>query len=164
MVVIGIDPGYSRTGFAVVRKNGNRFSVLDFGVILPEKSLTVSERAMLIFKKIDELCKLYKPSSASIEELFFVKNVKSGIKVGQMRGVDILAFALNSVPVYEYTPKEIKMAVTGSGAATKEQVVKVVSILTGVKEGLHHFDAYDAVAAAICHINSVRMSKYDSIR
>lgn len=157
MKVIGIDPGFNKTGFGIVEQNGSKLTVCEFGVIRPDTDAPLEQKLSCVFKEIQRLCELYKPDMASIEELFFVNNVRSGIKVGEMRGVLVLACALAGIPVYHYTPKQIKQAVTGTGAADKEQVARMVQILTGAEVRKIPLDAYDALAAAVCHLNSWKM-------
>ncbi|HPE20528.1 MAG TPA: crossover junction endodeoxyribonuclease RuvC [Candidatus Mcinerneyibacteriales bacterium] len=153
MLVFGIDPGVNNTGFALVEKSGSRFRVHQFGVIRPEKELKDEEKILHVHEAVSKLCALYHPEEAAVEELFFAKNARSAIAVGQVRGGVLLAFAQHGIPVFGYSPKEIKMALVGTGTALKEQVSRMVALLTGVKEKEHPYDAYDAVAAAICHMN-----------
>ena len=160
MLVFGIDPGVNNTGFALVEKNGSRFRVFQFGVITPDKGLKDEEKILHVHETVSRLCGLYQPEEAAVEELFFAKNARSAIAVGQVRGGVLLAFAQYGIPVFGYSPKEIKMALVGTGTALKEQVSKMVSLLTGVPEKEHPFDAYDAVAAAICHMNKRTMTRF----
>ncbi len=157
MKVIGIDPGFNKTGFGIVEQVGSKLSVCEFGVIRPEIECSLEEKLSFVFKEVQRLCEVHKPEMASVEELFFVNNVRSGIKVGEMRGVLVLACTLADIPVYHYTPKQIKQALTGTGAAEKEQVARMVQILTGAEKRKIPLDAYDALAAAVCHIHSWRM-------
>ncbi len=157
MKVIGIDPGFNKTGFGIAEQLGSRLSVVEFGVIRTEEAPTLEAKLLTVFNTVKNLCELHKPDMASIEELFFVNNIRSGIKVGEMRGVLVVVFALAGIPVYHYTPKQIKQALTGTGTAGKEQVARMVQILTGAEKRDIPLDAYDALAAAVCHINSYRM-------
>lgn len=164
MKVLGIDPGVNKTGFGIVEKKGSKLKVLDIGIIQPAKNNKIDKKIFYLHKKLTKICDLYEPEECSIEELFFVKNVKSGIKVGQMRGVAILTMAQKKIPVFNYTPTKIKLAVVGNGNAKKEQVKEMVKLLTGFKtEKKLTYDAYDAVAAAICHLNNRRIKQYDSL-
>jgi crossover junction endodeoxyribonuclease RuvC len=160
MLVFGIDPGVNNTGFALVEKSGSRFRVHQFGVIKLEKTLKDEEKILCVYNEVSRLCELYVPEEAAVEELFFAKNARSALAVGQVRGGVLLAFARHQIPVFGYSPKEIKMALVGTGTAQKEQVSRMVALLTGVKEKEHLFDAYDAVAAAICHMNKQTTLRY----
>ena len=160
MVTLGIDPGVSKTGFAVVEKCGSRFNILEFGVIKPGKELPLAQKLMTIHSKVDDLCSRYNPEDAAVEDIFFARNARSAIMVSHARGVVLYTLAANSINIYGYSPKEIKLAVVGTGTAEKQQVSRMVSILTGIKEKIHPFDAYDAAAAAICHFNKQSGGRY----
>ncbi len=164
MIVIGIDPGLVNTGFAAVEQKGSRFAVLDFGVICPAAELPLERKLLEVFEKIDALCVKHKPLHAAVEEIFFSRNAGSALMVGQSRGAALLALARNGVRVFGYSPKEIKLALVGTGTAEKRQVSKMVSLLTGIREKQYTYDAYDAVAAAICHCNKYGSGVcYDSL-
>jgi crossover junction endodeoxyribonuclease RuvC len=162
MKVIGIDPGLNKTGFCVIQEKGSKYKIIDIGVIKPEKNQKIENKINYLYKKLNEISNKYKPDEAAVEELFFVKNVKSGIKVGQMRGVALLVFSQKKIKVFNYTPTKIKLAVVGNGNAKKHQVKEMVKILTGIKNDNYEYDAYDAAAVGICHLNN-KVDRYDSI-
>ncbi len=155
-VILGIDPGFGRCGWGVVEILGNRLHSLGCGVIETPAGHPLPERLMMLYAELEKVIKAYSPREAGVEQLFFSKNVKTGIDVGQARGVIVLACAQAGIQVAEYKPVEIKMAVTGYGAATKVQVQKMVETLLNVKGLSVLDDAYDALAVAVCHAHSRR--------
>ena len=158
MLVIGIDPGTATTGYGLVREMADgSLSVLDFGVIQTPAELPMSERLLLLHQQLHHLLFLHRPQSGAVEKLFFQKNVRTALTVGQARGVALLAMAEASLEVSEYTPLEIKQAVAGYGSAEKSQVQQMVQILLQLPTIPHPDDAADALAVAICHIHSYRV-------
>ena len=165
MLVLGIDPGTATTGYGLVRQteDGSLLQV-DHGVILTPAKMPMPERLVLLYDKLQEIILLHRPDSSAVEELFFSRNVKTAISVGQGRGVVLLALAQAGLPVAEYAPNEIKIAVSGYGGADKHQVQEMVKMLLGLAEAPKPDDAADALAVAICHIHSARMnSLYDQL-
>ncbi|MEN8240578.1 MAG: crossover junction endodeoxyribonuclease RuvC [Chloroflexota bacterium] len=163
MLVLGIDPGTATTGYGLVRQteDGSLLHV-DHGVILTPAKMPMPERLVSLFDKLQEIVLLHRPDSSAVEELFFSRNVKTAISVGQGRGVVLLTLAQAGLPVAEYAPNEIKIAVSGYGGADKRQVQEMVKMLLGLAEAPRPDDAADALAVAICHIHSERMnSLYD---
>jgi crossover junction endodeoxyribonuclease RuvC len=158
MLVIGIDPGTAITGYGLVRESeqGN-LSVEDFGVIQTSSDLAMPERLLQLHEKLQEIIVLHRPQSGAVEKLFFQRNVRTAISVGQARGVALLTLAEAQVPVAEYTPMEIKQAVVGYGGADKNQVQQMVRALLGMPEIPRPDDAADALAVAICHLHSAQM-------
>lgn len=162
MVILGIDPGIATTGWGVVEKgqkarlNGKDLVMLDYGCVITEPKIPVTERLVFLYKGISELLREYKPDAFVVEELFFNTNVTTGITVGQARGVILLAAAHFGIPYYEYTPLQVKMALTGYGRAQKEQMQKMVQMIFGLKELPRPDDAADALAIAYCHGVSMR--------
>lgn len=158
MLVIGIDPGTAITGYGLVRESeqGN-LSVEDFGVIQTSSDLAMPERLLQLYEKLQEIIVLHRPQSGAVEKLFFQRNVRTAISVGQARGVALLTLAEAQVPVAEYTPMEIKQAVAGYGGADKNQVQQMVRALLGMPEIPRPDDAADALAVAICHLHSAQM-------
>ena len=160
MLVVGIDPGTATTGYGFVREAANGdLEVVDFGVILTPAGLEPEKRLLQLYNKLNELLLLHQPSDSAVEKLFFQRNVTTAIAVGQARGVALLALAANSVHVGEYTPMEIKQAVVGYGGADKNQVQQMVKALLGLEKIPKPDDAADALAVAICHIHSNRLSR-----
>lgn len=151
MVILGIDPGVATVGFGVIRAEGSKNELIRCGAVTTEAGLRLSVRLAQIYKDITELIKMFSPDAISIEELFFNTNLKTGISVAHGRGVIILAGENSGVPMYEYTPLQVKQAVTGYGRAEKKQVMEMVRRLLGMKEAARPDDASDALALAICH-------------
>lgn len=155
MLVIGIDPGTASTGYGVVRqKRGGEIEAVDFGVISTTPNQPMPQRLRNLFLELRELLAKHQPESSAVETLFFQRNVKTAISVGQARGIVLLALAEAGVSVDEYTPKEIKQAIIGYGGADKRQVQDMVKTLLGLSERPHPDDAADALAIAICHLHS----------
>ena len=155
MLVIGIDPGTATTGFGLVRENENgNLESVDYGVIETSSKLPISERLTIIYRKLIEIVNLHQPESGAVEKLYFQRNVRTAISVGQGRGVAMLALAESGVDVVEYTPLEIKQAVSGYGRADKNQIQQMVRVLLELKDIPRPDDAADALAVAICHIHS----------
>jgi len=150
-VVLGIDPGLARMGYGVVVQEGGRMTAGEYGTLTTEAHTALEKRLVVLFEKLGRVLKKVKPEVVAMEELFFTRNVKTGIAVGQARGVALLACGLAGVPVYEYRPMEIKQAVAGHGNADKEQVQRMVKLLLGLKEVPKPDDTADALAIAITH-------------
>lgn len=151
MVVMGIDPGLASTGFGVVRAAGGSLSALDGGVIDAPAALEPAERLARIHAALSELIAWHEPSAVALEDLYFGRNVRSAIGVGQARGVAMLAAAERGVPCFDYTPQAVKMAVCGSGSAAKKQVQRMVGALLNLPAPPASDHAADALAVAICH-------------
>jgi crossover junction endodeoxyribonuclease RuvC len=150
-VVIGIDPGAANLGFGVVRVEGNRMVALDGGVVETAAELPMERRLQRIHGSLAELIAWHEPGAMAIEEVFFGKNVRTAMSVGQASGAAMLAAAQSDVPCFAYTPQAIKMAVCGSGAAGKRQVQRMVGTLLGLPEPPTPDHAADGLAVAICH-------------
>lgn len=155
MIILGIDPGIALVGYSIVEFIGNRYRALEYGCITTDASLSCPERLQIIYRELTDIIEKYKPDDFAIEELFFNKNVKTAITVGQARGVQILAGINSGLPIYEYTPLQIKQAVTGYGRADKRQVQEMVKLLLNLKEIPKPDDAADALAVALCHGSSI---------
>lgn len=151
MIILGIDPGIAIVGYGIIECSGNHYKVLDYGCITTDSKLLFPDRLKIVYDSLIDVIDKYKPDEFAIEELFFNKNVKTAIKVGQARGVEILAAINKGLPIYEYTPLQIKQAVVGYGRAEKHQVQEMVKILLNLKEIPKPDDAADALAIAICH-------------
>lgn len=151
MIILGIDPGIAIVGYSVVECKGNKFKPLEYGCITTKSNELFPDRIKTIYSRLIEIIDKYKPDDLAIEELFFNKNVKTAIKVGQARGVEILAAANMGLGIYEYTPLQIKQAVVGYGRADKKQVQEMVKIILNLKEVPKPDDVADALAVAICH-------------
>jgi len=154
MIILGVDPGYAITGYGIVKYEGNKFSVIDYGAIVTGSKMKFSNRLFEIHKKLNELIIKYDIDFLSVEELFFNTNTKTAIKVGHARGVILLSGAINNLKVYEYTPLQVKQAVCGYGRADKRQVQQMVKVLLNLKEIPKPDDVADALAVAICQAHS----------
>ena len=157
MIILGIDPGTAITGFGVLKKIGkHELKLIDYGCIKTPSDLSTAERLALLNKELSSLLKKQKPDIAAIEDIFFFKNLKTAIKVSQARGVILFTIAQTKIPIYEYTPLQIKQAVACYGRAEKSQVQKMVKRLLNLKEIPKPDDASDALATAICCANTIR--------
>ena len=149
-IIIGIDPGYAITGYGIIEKCGNRLRVIDYGVVSTKATMPFPERLLAINSKIRYLLEFYKPDLMAVEELFLGQNKTTAIGTAQARGVVIVEAARANIPVYEFTPGQIKLAVTGYGKADKNQVSQMVKSLLGLTEIPKPDDACDGLAVAIC--------------
>jgi len=158
MVVVGIDPGIATTGYGFVCETSHgALEVVEYGVIRTSAELPHEKRLLQLFQRLRELVILHQPESGAVEKLFFQRNVKTAITVGQGRGVVLLALAQADVAVAEYTPLEVKQAVAGYGGADKRQIQEMVRVLLDLEEIPKPDDAADALAVAICHLHSAKM-------
>jgi crossover junction endodeoxyribonuclease RuvC len=151
VLVMGIDPGVASTGFGVVRLAGGRMSAVDAGVIEAPPTESLEIRLAQIHGELEQLVGWHEPAAVALEDLYFGKNVRSAIAVGQARGVAMLAAARHGVPCFDYTPQAVKMSVCGTGAAGKQQVQQMVGSLLGLPRPPESDHAADALAVAICH-------------
>jgi crossover junction endodeoxyribonuclease RuvC len=151
MVILGIDPGFARAGWAVLEVQSSKFKVQKCGCIETSKETASQERLVDVYRQVCALIKKYKPDVLAIEELFFTNNAKTAFKVGEARGVIILAGAIQKIPVFSYTPLQIKIAVTGYGQADKTQVGRMVKVILKLKESPKLDDTVDAIAVALTH-------------
>jgi crossover junction endodeoxyribonuclease RuvC len=158
MRVLGIDPGTAITGYGVVEEVQGDVRSLAFGVIRTPAGQPLSARLQSIYREVRKLATEWEPSTAAVEELFFSSNVRTAMSVGQARGVTLLALADAGLRIAEYTPLAIKQAVTGYGRADKAQMQEMVRLLLGLGEMPRPDDAADALAVAICHLHSARLT------
>lgn len=156
MIIIGVDPGIATVGYGIIECIGNSYKALEHGTIETSPNILFPSRLQAVYRELSEIIKFFKPEDMAIEELFFNKNVKTAIKVGHARGVEILAAVDHNIGVYEYTPLQIKQAVVGYGRAEKHQVQEMVKLLLNLKEIPKPDDAADALAVAICHGSSLK--------
>lgn len=158
MLVLGIDPGTATTGYGLVReKPQGDLEVVDFGVILTPSGMVQENRLLLLHNRLNELLLLHRPEHGAVEKLFFHRNVTNAIAVGQARGVILLSLAMKEIPVSEYTPLEVKQSVSGYGGADKHQVQMMVQAILNLPEIPRPDDAADALAVALCHLQSYRL-------
>ena len=159
MRILGIDPGYAILGWGIIDLVGNRFSVVDYGAVLTDTSMDMPARLQALYNGLTDIIKKYKPEDASIEQLFFNSNAKTAILVGEARGVAVLACANGNLNIAEYTPLQIKQAVTGYGRADKGQIQQMVKMLLNLNAIPKPDDAADALAVAICHAHSAKVNE-----
>lgn len=159
MIIIGIDPGYAIVGVGVIEYKGNKFRPIEYNAITTHSSMASSLRLKIIYDEICEYLDKYKPDAVAIEELFFNTNAKTAILVAQARGVLVVAATNRGIPVYEYTPLQIKQAVTGYGRADKSQIQQMVKMLLNLNAIPKPDDAADALAVAICHAHSGKINE-----
>lgn len=156
MKILGIDPGSHTTGYGIVEVIDGKARHIDNGCIKPNKSGTFPQKLHEIFEDLKGLLDIHKPDVVAIENIFVAKNTRSSLILGHARGAAMLAATSKGLEVAEYTPAEVKMAITGSGRADKEQIQKMVKAILGLPEVAME-DASDALAIAICHGNSYKM-------
>lgn len=158
MVVLGIDPGLATIGFGVIIK-GERNICADYGIISTPKELSTPDRLVLIADALEELISKHRPDAVAVEELFFNTNVKTAMNVSQARGIIIYTAIKMGCKLYEYTPLQIKMGLTGYGRADKRQVQEMVKMLLCLNKIPRPDDAADALAVALCHLQTNRFSE-----
>jgi crossover junction endodeoxyribonuclease RuvC len=160
VVVLGIDPGTASLGWGIIKRTEEvAYKVEAYGCIKTDKSNLFSRRLEEIHRELSKIIKKYEPDIAAVEQLFFAKNVKTAISVGEARGVAILAAAQANLAVAEYTPLQVKQSLVGYGRAEKKQMQKMLKVLLGLEDIPKPDDAADALAIALCHLNSERMGK-----
>ena len=157
MKILGIDPGLIQTGFGLINiKNNNEIKLIDYGIIKPLLKDTLPKRLLTIFYDICEIIKIHKPQIFVIEDIFYGKNVKSAMRLGQARGAAMVAAASNEISIYEYSARKVKQSMTGNGNAHKEQVQFMVKARLGMDIMPEPLDASDALAVALCHQYQMR--------
>ena len=154
MKALGIDPGTATTGFGILESDGDRVKVVDYGCIKTSSKLSSNVRLQQIYSNMKKIISKFKPESIAVEKLFFGVNTKTAMAVGQARGVILLAASQANVRIAEYTPLEVKMALTGYGRADKHQMQQMVKRLLKLDVIPKPDDAADALAIALCHLNS----------
>jgi crossover junction endodeoxyribonuclease RuvC len=153
LLVLGVDPGTAILGYGLVRQDGPSLTAVDYGVLTTPASLPLPRRLAILHSGLAALIDRYHPDAASVEQLFFTKNVRTAIAVSHARGVVLLAIEQAGLPVYEYTPLRVKQAVLGYGRGDKVQMQTMVRMLLGLPSPPQPDDAADALAIAICHLN-----------
>ncbi|MCH2224855.1 MAG: crossover junction endodeoxyribonuclease RuvC [Crocinitomicaceae bacterium] len=150
-IILGIDPGTTVMGYGIIHVKDKKIEMLNFGIIQLSKLPTHPDKLKRIFDRLDGIISEYRPDEMAIEAPFFGKNVQSMLKLGRAQGVSIAAALKHNVPFEEYTPRRIKQAITGSGAASKEQVALMLMKILNFKEMPKYLDATDGLAVAMCH-------------
>ncbi len=159
MRILGVDPGIALAGFGIVETGKNGLKAGKYGHVSTESGIPIPDRLKILYDDMSTIINGYQPDVVAVEELFFNQNVKTAIVVSQARGVIILAAVNAGLEVAEYTPLQVKQAVTGYGRASKQQVQEMVTRLLALKEIPKPDDTADALAVAICHANSAEMEK-----
>lgn len=163
MVILGIDPGYAITGYGIIEYEKQHFKPRVGGVVKTSSEMMFPERLLLIYNRLGELITQHKPDCVAIEELFFSRNTTTAIGAAQARGVAVLAGAAAGIPVFEYTPMQVKVAVVGYGKADKHQVQAMVTRILRLKEVPKPDDAADALAVAICHAHTGNHDRFRAV-
>ncbi len=153
-IILGIDPGIADTGYGIIKEEGSKLTCLTYGTIKTNSKSDLISRLEILHKELDKIIKKYKPKLVAVEQLFFNKNVRTALIVGQARGVALLTIKQNKLPIIEFTPSQVKQAVSAYGQASKNQVQKMVKLMLNLKELPKPDDAADALATAICALNS----------
>lgn len=156
MIILGIDPGSINCGYGLLEIENRKIVAAGCDVVKLDPNTDLPQRLIILKKEIDNIISQFKPDAASVESIFYGKNIKSAFTLGHARGVILLALAEQNIPVYEYSPREVKKAVVGNGNASKEQIQYMVTQFLKLKQKPSSQDAADALANAICHFNRVR--------
>ncbi len=157
MVILGIDPGSVIAGFGAIETENRKTRLIDCGCIRTQAKLPFAQRLQKIYRELTEVLARIRPDEVAVEDVFYSKNVKSALKIGHARGVILLAAADAGLPIAEYSPREVKQAVVGSGSASKEQVQFMVKHILALKETPQTYDTTDALAVALCHAHRIKM-------
>ena len=164
MIILGIDPGLATLGYGVIEVENDRRRLIQFGTLTTPAGQPMPQRLRAIFQGMNQLMDIYRPDDVAFEELFFSKNITTGMAVSAARGVALVAVVQRTDNLYEYTPMQIKQAVTGYGGADKHQVQQMVKMLLNMKDIARPDDAADALAVALTHANSMHMKKMFKIQ
>ena len=156
MIILGVDPGVAITGYALLKSVDKSTKILDYGNIQTDRSSSFPLRLKKIYDEISQLIEQYRPQTLALEDVFYAQNIKTALKMGHVRAVTLLAAVNNDVAISEFSPREVKLAVTGYGAASKEQVQKMVVHLLNLPQLPSSYDVTDAMAVAICHCNRTK--------
>jgi len=155
MRVVGVDPGVAITGYGIIDFEGRNYNVVEYNYIKTEPNKPLAERLRVIYRNLMAVFQQFKPDQLAVEELFFNKNVRTVMAVGQARGVALLAAANANLTVYEYTPLQVKQTLAGYGRAEKKQIEYMVKVLLKLPETRWPDDVTDALAVAVCHVNHI---------
>lgn len=164
MIVLGVDPGTLITGYGVIETRNGKLKILNCGAIKNDSRTPMPRRLKLIFETLNKIIEKFNPDEFAIETAFYGKNAQSALKLGHARGVAMLTAVIRDIPTHEYSPREVKKAIVGNGAAVKEQVQFMVKSLLKLKELPKHYDVTDALAVAICHIQRKQTSQINTFK
>ena len=159
MIVLGIDPGLRKTGFGILSISNDKPELIDYGIIEPNKDEKISKRLFTIYNDINQLVEMFCPNIFSIEDIFYGRNVKSALLLGQARGIAMLCAAKHDIPVFEYSAKKVKQAITGNGNADKTQLQYMIKQIFKLKQVPTPLDASDAIGIALCYIYQTRINE-----
>jgi crossover junction endodeoxyribonuclease RuvC len=159
MIIFGIDPGLAISGYGIVNYAGNKFEIIKYGAVTTSSFDEFPKRLKIIYDRYTELYEMYRPEAVAVEELFYNKNTKTAMAIAQSRGVHILAVANKDIPLYEYTPLQIKQGTVGYGRAEKKQVQEMVRLILKLERIPKPDDVADGLAAAICHAHSLKFAE-----
>jgi crossover junction endodeoxyribonuclease RuvC len=159
MIVLGIDPGLTKTGFGLLSISNDSPKIIDYGIIEPNKNDDLSKRLYSIYTDINQLVEMFNPTVFSIEDMFYGRNIKSAFVLAQARGVAMLCAAKYDIPVFEYSARKVKQAVTGNGNADKTQLQYMVKQIFKLKQLPTPLDASDALGIALCHIYQTKINE-----
>jgi len=157
MRILGIDPGTLAMGYGVIESRDDEITLIDCGVLTTKARSPIGERLSYLYNQLLEIVSRYQPDAVAIEQPFIAKNVKSALAIGKAQAIAILAAADRGIPVYEYTPAQVKQRVTNYGASSKEQVQEMVRLQLGLSQPPQPSDAADALAVAICHLHETHL-------
>jgi len=155
---LGVDPGLIQTGFGIINVGDNESILIDYGIIKPSPKDNLANRLLTIFNDVCKIITDFKPQVFAIEDIFYGKNVKSAMRLGQARGASMVAAASKQIPIYEYSARKVKQSLTGNGNAHKNQVQFMVKAKLQMHHNPEPMDASDALAVALCHDNQFRMA------
>jgi crossover junction endodeoxyribonuclease RuvC len=159
VIVLGIDPGTARLGYGIVERQGSQLTMLEYGCVETTNDRPLEQRLLLIYEALTDLIETHRPEAMGVERLFFNKNVQTAMAVGQARGVVLLVGAQHGLPVFEYGPHEVKLAVTGYGRAPKDKVQRMVQLVLSMSQMPKPDDAADALAVAVCTAHAITPQK-----
>ena len=159
MIVLGIDPGLRKTGFGILSISNDKPELIDYGIIEPNKDEKISKRLFTIYNDINQLVEMFCPNVFSIEDIFYGRNVKSALLLGQARGIAMLCAAKHDIPIFEYSAKKVKQAITGNGNADKTQLQYMIKQIFKLKQIPAPLDASDAIGIALCYIYQTRINE-----
>lgn len=158
LVILGIDPGYGRLGLAIIEKGQGKETVLFSNCIETDSSESIYDRFKIIGQEVASIIEKYKPNELAMESLFIAKNQKTAMRVAEVRGIIIYEAVKNNIPIFEYTPLQIKSAITGDGSSDKTRIIKMVHLLVKLQKKISLDDEYDAIAVALTHSALSRLS------
>ena len=159
MIVLGIDPGLTKTGFRLLSISNDSPKIIDYGIIEPNQNDDLSKRLYSIYTDINQLIEMFNPTVFSIEDMFYGRNIKSAFVLAQARGVAMLCAAKYDIPVFEYSARKVKQAVTGNGNADKTQLQYMIKQIFKLKQLPTPLDASDALGIALCHIYQTKINE-----